>query len=103
MEKKKGQKAKTGKTGAELDFEEALRELEEIARDLEGGDMGLEESIKNFERGMELAGLCHKKLQEAEKRIKILQKAADGSFEAKEIPADHETGEIDDDMQGSLL
>ncbi len=88
-----------------LKFEDALRELEKIAMELEDGEMGLEESIKRFEKGMALAKFCHEKLEEAEQKIEILQKGGDGKAEKKPVKARVETGEIEDDgdMQGSLL
>lgn len=103
MEKKKTPRQKSEKAG-DLDFESALKELEKIALLIERGEMGLEDSIRHYERGMKLAGLCHKKLEEAEKKIEILQKISGGGTESREVPSDDESGEIDDDdMQGSLL
>jgi len=96
MEKKK--KAHNG-----ISFEEALKELEEIAQKLEEGEMGLDESIASFERGIQLSRFCHKKLEEAEKKIEILQKGDDKKIHKKNVTIDHETGEIDDDVQGNLL
>ena len=103
MEKKKQVKTKTDKTG-DMDFESALKELEEIAQTLERGEMGLEESIRSYEKGMKLAQFCHKKLEEAERKIEILQKE-DGDTVSRPVRAEEDSGEIadDDDMQGSLL
>lgn len=88
-----------------LKFEEALEELEGIARNLEQGELSLEDSITQFEKAMQYARLCHEKLGEAEKKIEILQSGADGSVTAKEVKVKTETGEIADeeDLQGSLL
>lgn len=103
MEKKKAPRQKSERSG-DLDFEAALKELEKIALLLERGEMGLEDSLLHYERGMKLAGLCHTKLQEAEKKIEILQKTSGGGTESREVSYDDESGEIeDDDMQGSLL
>lgn len=97
MEKKK--KAKPAQS-----FEKALGELEEIARRLEESELDLDESIAEFEKGIRLARFCHERLDEAEKKIEILQKGGAGGIEAKGIDLDEETGEIDDDdIQGSLL
>ncbi|NLB34705.1 MAG: exodeoxyribonuclease VII small subunit [Elusimicrobia bacterium] len=57
---------------SELSFEQALDELEEISDRLSEGMLPLEESINLFERGVELKNLCSKKLETAEKKIKIL-------------------------------
>ncbi|MDD4077567.1 MAG: exodeoxyribonuclease VII small subunit [Bacilli bacterium] len=43
-------------------FEELLKELEEIVKALESGDLTLEESIEKYQRGMELSALCKEKL-----------------------------------------
>jgi len=56
----------------EKKFEEAMKELEEIVKRLESGDLPLEESVKIFEEGIALSRYCFKKLEEAEKKISIL-------------------------------
>ncbi|HPB81726.1 MAG TPA: exodeoxyribonuclease VII small subunit [Spirochaetota bacterium] len=94
------------KTKQPLTFENALAQLEEITENLEGGNLGLDESIAEFEKGMKLARFCHGKLEEAEKKIEILQKGDNGVVEAKGVKVKHESGEIDDDnvdLQGTLL
>jgi exodeoxyribonuclease VII small subunit len=53
-------------------FEQALAELEKIVRDLEDGQIGLEESLTRYEKGIALLKRCHKQLQEAEQRILLL-------------------------------
>ena len=104
MEKKKTAKPMADKT-EKIDFEKALQKLEEIAVKLEDGDLGLDESISQFEKGMKLAKFCRQKLDEAERKIEILQKGADGQVSAKEVDVDDASGEIEneDDLQGSLL
>lgn len=88
------------------DFEKALSELEEIAIRLEDGELGLDDSIKEFEKGIKLARICHEKLEEAERKIEILQKG-DSSKEVKsrKVAVKSDTGEIEDDeeLQGSLI
>ncbi len=86
-------------------FEQALKELEEIAFNLEGGELGLDDSIKEFERGIKLTRFCHKKLEDAERKIEILQKGKDGEIKAKSVEVSANAGEIDEkeDLQGSLL
>ena len=54
------------------DFEGSLKELEEIVRELESGDINLDESLKRFEKGIELYKKCRLTLESAEKKIKIL-------------------------------
>ncbi|MGC1273936.1 MAG: exodeoxyribonuclease VII small subunit [Planctomycetaceae bacterium] len=53
-------------------FEEALRELESIARELDEGAVGLEESLRRFEQGVGLLRHCYGILDEAEKKIAVL-------------------------------
>ena len=53
-------------------FEEALEELESIVERMEDGEPSLEESLKLFERGMDLARRCQKALDDAEQRIHTL-------------------------------
>ena len=72
------------------DFESAVERLEEITDKLEAGDVSLEESIKLYTEGLEIAGVCDKKLAEAEKKIKIIQEKS-GS------PVEEEFEEGDDD------
>lgn len=72
---------KTGKKATkELRFEDALAGLERIVRDLEGGDLPLDDALKLFEEGVRLSRFCSTKLDEAEKKIEILMKGADGEW-----------------------
>lgn len=57
------------------DFEESLKELEEIVSKLEGGDITLDESMALFERGMKLSGDCRKTLETAKQKIITLTEA----------------------------
>ena len=54
------------------DFETAIAELESIVKKLEEGDLALEQSLALFERGVQLSRFCHARLEEAERRIEIL-------------------------------
>ncbi|TGK08675.1 exodeoxyribonuclease VII small subunit [Leptospira fletcheri] len=67
----------------DISFEQALSELEQIAEKLERGQLTLEESIKAYERGMELRGLCQGILAEAEGKIEYLSKNASGESQKK--------------------
>ena len=57
---------------ANLDFEKAMEQLEEIAKELEQGDLSLDESVNKFEVGMKLSKQCNDILENAEKRITVL-------------------------------
>jgi exodeoxyribonuclease VII small subunit len=59
-----------------LDFEAAMRDLEEIVERLEHGDLPLEESLKAFERGILLTRTCQTALKDAEQKVEILLKKA---------------------------
>ncbi len=65
-------------------FEEALGELETIAEQIEKGEVGLEESIDKYERGMKLVKHCRDILTKAEHRIEMLQERADGTIEVRD-------------------
>ena len=67
------------KTEKKISFEDALDELEKIAEKLERQSLSLEDSIKAFERGMELKKICSERLLEAEGKIEYLQKNSDGT------------------------
>ena len=54
------------------DFEAALAELEELVKKLEAGDLTLEASLALHERGVELSRFCHARLEDAERRVEIL-------------------------------
>lgn len=57
------------------DFEKALDELEQIVARLEGGELSLEQSLKDFERGVHLTRDCHEVLQHAELKVQQLLEA----------------------------
>lgn len=65
----------------ELRFEDAFRKLEAIVETLERGESTLEEAMKAFEEGMELAKTCSIKLNEAEARLQQLVKGENGEFQ----------------------
>jgi exodeoxyribonuclease VII small subunit len=59
------------------DFETAIAELEAIVKKLEEGDLALEKSLELYERGVQLSRFCHTRLEEAEKRIEVLNERGD--------------------------
>jgi exodeoxyribonuclease VII small subunit len=59
-------------------FEQALKSLEQIVKNLEAGDLPLEEALKKFEEGVKLSKFCSRKLDETEKKITILMRDNDG-------------------------
>ncbi len=73
-----------------LNFEEAIKNLEQIAKELEKGDLDLEASVSKFEEGMELSKKCNELLENAEKRISILLKDGDKIKEENFMQEDNE-------------
>jgi exodeoxyribonuclease VII small subunit len=55
-----------------VDFEKALQELETLVERMEQGESSLEDSLKDFERGIELTRSCQAALAEAEQKVQIL-------------------------------
>jgi exodeoxyribonuclease VII small subunit len=70
---------------AKKTFETAMKQLEQIVKDLETGDMPLEKAIKKFEEGIQISKYCSGKLDESEKRITLLMRDSDGE-KVSEIP-----------------
>lgn len=58
----------------ELTYEQAVKRLEEIVNLLEKNEATLDESMKLFEEGTNLAAFCNKKLSEAKQKITIVNK-----------------------------
>ncbi len=64
----------------EKSFESSLEELEQIVRQLEGGDLPLDRSLELFEQGVRLSRDCQKRLDEAERKVEILLRGDDGAY-----------------------
>jgi exodeoxyribonuclease VII small subunit len=63
------------------DFETALQRLEEIVRKLDSGDLPLASLLEVYEEGVTLSRFCQTKLEEAERKVEILNKKVDGTLE----------------------
>lgn len=59
---------------SEQSFEKALQDLEQLVRELEQGDIALNEAVKKYNKGMELSKHCHNLLQDAEEVIVKMMK-----------------------------
>lgn len=59
---------------AKQKFETSLKRLEDIVRELEAGELSLEDSLKKFEEGIKLSRFCSSKLDEIEKKVSMLVK-----------------------------
>ncbi|EOD01726.1 exodeoxyribonuclease VII small subunit [Caldisalinibacter kiritimatiensis] len=66
-----------------VDFESAIKELEKIVNNLENGELTLEESFKEFQRGVELYKYCNDFINNVEGKVKLLLENETG--EVKEI------------------
>ncbi|OQY01432.1 MAG: exodeoxyribonuclease VII small subunit [Desulfobacteraceae bacterium 4572_130] len=64
-------------------FKELISQLEEIVKELESGELSLENALKKFEKGIKYASLCNEKLDEAEKKVSLLIKDNKGNFKEK--------------------
>jgi exodeoxyribonuclease VII small subunit len=71
------------------DFEKSLTRLEEVVKRMEGPDLSLDEAMKLFEEGVTLSRECQKQLEEAEGRVEILLKKADGKIVAEPFNTDN--------------
>lgn len=78
------------KKTAEPKFEKDLEQLEKIVEELEEGGLSLDVSLKKFEEGIKLAQRCEKALSDAEKKIDVLTKNAEGELEAKPFAGEEE-------------
>ena len=73
------------KSSTQPDFEAALAELEKIGEKMESGGPTLEESLKSFQRGIELTRACQQGLKDAEQRVeKLVSKNGELTTEPQE-------------------
>ena len=71
------------KTAKAIDFEQQLKNLEELVATLESGDLSLEDSMKSFEQGIKVARECQQALKKAEQKVEILNR------QGNELVSDH--------------
>ena len=81
---------KKGEPPKKADFERSLQRLEEVVKRLESANLPLDEAMKLFEEGVELTRDCQKQLEQAEGRVEILLKKADGKIAAEPFEAEDE-------------
>lgn len=89
---------------ATLSFEKGLEQLEQIVRELERGDLALEDSIALYERGVTLTEACRQQLEEAEIRVEMLRprgkaESADARSEKAAEVSGEESGDEEDDHE----
>ncbi|QDH35061.1 exodeoxyribonuclease VII small subunit [Porphyrobacter sp. YT40] len=78
MDKGTSSPAAAGQDIAQLSFEQALGQLEQIVQQLERGDVPLDQSISLYERGEALRAACQQRLDAAQARIEKIVTGADG-------------------------
>lgn len=78
------------KSVGQLKYEEAFQELDSIVIQLEGGDLPLEESLKLFERGQELAARCNDLLEAAELKLSKLVPNDSGGIDVVDFDPEKE-------------
>lgn len=69
-------------------FEESINKLEEIVRQLEDGNVSLDESLSLFEQGIKLSKSCQKMLDNAEKKVSVLISSPEGKTEKQDFEID---------------
>ena len=88
------------KDAANPSFEQAIQRLEKIVAEMEGAELPLEDVLKRYEEGTRLVRFCTAKLDEAEKKIEIVQKKADGTVKLEPFEPADTTG---DESEAKLL
>jgi exodeoxyribonuclease VII small subunit len=82
---------KAAETQRKGEFEKSLARLEEVVKRLESTDLSLDEAMKLFEEGVKLSRECQKQLEEAEGKVEILLKKADGKIAAEPFEPEEES------------
>ncbi len=75
------------------DFEAAIAELETTVKRLEEGDLSLEKALELYERGVQLSRYCHARLEDAERRIEILDERGELRAAPNALGLDRESGD----------
>ena len=70
----------------DMKFEEAMIKLEGEIKKLESGNMTLDESIASFEEAVKMIGVCNSQLENAERKVRLLTEASDGTV--TDVPFD---------------
>lgn len=74
---------KQATTENEPDFEKALERLQLVVRQLESGELSLEQALKSFEEGVRLTRVCQERLTAAEQKVELLLKASAAGVETE--------------------
>jgi exodeoxyribonuclease VII small subunit len=77
------------------DFEQSLAELEAIVEKLEHGELSLDDSLQQFERGVQLTRVCQTALKQAEQKVEVLLRKSGAADEYDSAPFDTDLGNSD--------
>ena len=77
-----------------MDFETAVKRLDEITSALEKEALNLEDALKLYEEGVHLVRVCNEKLEDAERRIRILKMTPEGETVEEDFSADAPRQEV---------
>ena len=69
-----------------LDFEAAVKRLDEITAEMEKEGIALEDALKLYEEGVSLVRLANERLEDAERRVKMLKMTAEGEMVEEDFP-----------------
>jgi len=83
---------------APANFEAALEQLEQIVRDLEDGELGLDQSLERYEQGVKHLKFCHQKLKDTEQKIELLT-GVDAEGNPVSVPFDDATGSLEEKQE----
>ena len=70
------------KKKTDIEFEQSIKELEQLVEAMEKENLSLEDSLRHYERGVALSRACQQALSEAEQKVKLLQSDGDGQGES---------------------
>lgn len=79
--------AKKKTEAEEIKLEDAMKRLDEVVRALDTDGRELEDSLKLYEEGVRLVRVCHEKLTEAERKVKLLKLSAEGEMTEADFDA----------------
>ena len=68
-----------------LTFEDAMQKLEHIVRELETGQIKLDDAVEAYEKAMHLKKFCEERLQNAQLKVEKIEQNKDGSFSLKPL------------------
>ena len=74
-------------------FEDSMTRLEEIVNQMESGDQPLEDTLRLFKEGMRLSEYCSEALTEAQRKVEVLVKKADGTYDKESLDEGEEPDE----------